>query len=170
MSVTSPSVRGPTEQAPPRSKRSWLRWIVLGLIAIGAALVLWIALAGGNGPTASFDGQTVTYSGPTTVSAGDVTFTFDATEYANSNGVTFLVAELTDDSITMAAIESAAASIPASSPPPPFVGTYHTKLVVEDKVEQTYSLTEGRWVVNAHTAPQDTDRVHPAVILEVTTD
>lgn len=172
MSTTSPSV-DPMEQLPPGAKRSRLPWIVLGLIAIGAiaGLVLWILFAGEDGPpTVTFDGQTATYSGPTSMSAGDVTFTFDATEYANSNGVTFLVDELTDDSITMADIESATAAFPASTGTPPFVGTQYSEVVVGDVVEVTFPLSEGRWTVAAATAPQDTDRVHPAAILDVTGD
>ena len=170
MSLTSSSVSEPVEQVPPGAKRSRMPWMLLGLIAIGAiaGLALWIGFAGEDGPTVTFDGQTATYSGSTTLSAGDVTFTFDATEYANSNGVTFQLGELIDDSITIGVIRSAAAAVPASAGAPPFIGTQYSEAVVGDVVEVTFPLSEGRWTVVAITAPQDTDRVHPAVILEVT--
>ncbi len=172
MTLTSNSVREAIEQIPPGAKRSRIPWIILGLIAIGAivGLVLWIVSAGDDQPTATFDGQTATYSGPATVSAGDVTFTFDASEYANSNGVTFLLGELTDDSIGMSILRTAAASVPASAGAPPFIGTQYSKAVVGEVVEVTYPLSEGRWTVVVATAPDDTDRVHPAAILEVTGD
>jgi autotransporter-associated beta strand protein len=145
---------------------------VLGLVAVAAiaGLVLWIVLAGDDQPTATFDGQAATYRGPTTVSAGVVTFTFDATAYDDPDGVAFTVSELTDDTIDMAAIVAAAASTPASGPLPPFIGTYNVKVVVGEVVEASYRLTEGRWVVTANTAPADSDRVYPAAIIEVTAD
>ena len=170
--MTAPPVHEPLQEGMPEATRSRLPWIVLGLIVIAAVagLILWIVLAGDDQPTATFDGQTATYSGPTTLSAGDVTFTFDATEYDSPNGVMFLVSELTDDSIGMAAIDAAAAAAPASGPVPPFIGRYHPQLARGDVVEATFSLSEGRWLVSANTAPQDTDRVYPAAILEVTAD
>ena len=156
-----------TAQAPSRSRLLWI--LVLIVVVAAAAIALWFLLAGDD-PTATFDGQTATYSGPTSLAAGEVTFTFDATEYDNPNGVMFIVAQLTDDGITLGDIEAMAAELPASGPIPPFVGRVESRLVVADRVDETYTLSEGRWMVSAHTSPQDTDRVYPATILEVTSD
>jgi hypothetical protein len=144
-------------------------WI-LGLIVVVAiaAVGLWFLFGDEGEPTATFDGQAATYSGPTSVAAGEITFTFDATEYDNPIGVMFLVAEVTDDSVTLEEIEALAAAQPASGPIPPFIGRFESQLVMDEVLEETYTLSEGRWMVSANTSPQDTDRVYPATILEVT--
>jgi hypothetical protein len=106
-------------------------WI-LGLIVVVAiaAVGLWFLFGDEGEPTATFDGQAATYSGPTSVAAGEITFTFDATEYDSPNGVMFLVAEVTDDSITLEEIEAVAAAQPASGPIPPFIGRFESQLVM----------------------------------------
>jgi hypothetical protein len=82
----------------------------------------------------------------------------------------FVVAEVTDDSITLEDLEAEAATRPASGSIPPFIGRVETSPVVSEVVEETYALSEGRWMVSANTSPEDTDRVYPAAILEVTSD
>lgn len=70
----------------------------------GAAVALWFVIDDNGTPTVTFDGQTASYDGPTTFEAGEVTFTFDASAY--EPGVGFVIAEITDDSITVDDIEA----------------------------------------------------------------
>lgn len=158
----------PETEAPGRSRVLWILGLIV--IVVAAGIGLWLVFSDEAEPTATFDGQTATYSGPTTLTAGEITFTFDATDYDNPNGVMFIVARVTDDAITMEDFEALAASQPASGPIPPFVGNIQTNLAVGEAVESQMVLTEGRWYVGAHTAPQDTDRVHPAAVLEVSAE
>ena len=171
MSTTPTSERTPDATKPGGRNLRWLWVVALIVVIVAAGIALaWLAFSGDEEPTVAFDGQTATYSGPTSLAAGEITFTFDATEYDSPNGVMFIVAKVTDDSITLEDLEALAATEPASGPIPPFIGTFENFLVRDEVVEVTYTLSEGRWMTSAHTSPQDTDRVYPAAILEVTSD
>lgn len=152
-------------EAPSRSRVLWILGLIVLVVAAGIGL--WLVFSDDGEPTATFDGQTATYSGPTTLTAGTITFTFDATDYNSPNGVVFIVARVTDDSIVMEDIETLAASQPASGPTPPWVGDFVSEHVVNEVVESQIAFTEGRWYVGAHTSLADDDRVYPAALLEV---
>ena len=150
------------------------RLLWLGFAAVAAVIAVigaWFVLAGGDTPKLTFDGEESVYDGPSTFEAGEVTFEFDASAY--EPGVAMIVGELTDDSMTLADLKALSAEIPASSPPPPFVGqfdvTYVTGEAAEDRVvEHTVTLREGtRYLLTANTSATDTDTVHPAAIIEV---
>lgn len=167
MSTTPTFERASAATEPDRSNLRWLWVLALIVVIVAAGIALaWLAFSGDEEPTVTFDGQIATYSGPTSLTAGEITFTFDATEY--DSPVMFVVAEVTDDSVTLEDLEAEAAARPASGSIPPFIGSVETSLVASEVVEETHVLTGGRWMVSANTSPEDTDRVYPAAILEVT--
>ena len=129
-----------------------------------AGIGFWLIVGDGE-PTATFDGEIASYSGPESFEAGNVTFTFDATEYGDR--VTFVVARMSDESLTMADLEAYAADNPGSQVAD-FVATSNVTYVNDEVVEKEIALTEGTWSVWANTAPDDTNEGHPAVIFEVT--
>ncbi|MDH3731500.1 MAG: hypothetical protein OES13_10340 [Acidimicrobiia bacterium] len=148
--------------------RSRLLW-TLALIAVVAivGIGLWFVLAGDDVPKVTFDGETATYSGPTSFEAGTVTFTFDATDYDTE--VAFVAVHIvSDDAMTMADFEAYAAENSARSAPP-WAGVYHINYVTPDEaVNKELRLTEGTWLVVVSTAPNDSDTVFPAALIEVT--
>lgn len=157
-----------TDMAELRGSRVRLLWI-LGLVAliVAAGLVLWLVFAGEGEPTATFDGETSSYSGPDTFEAGSVLFTLDARAYEPE--VMFAVARIADDGLTMDDFEALADEYPADVVPPGVFTDFDTSSVVTDTVvEHEFTLTEGRWLLVAATAPDGTNRVHPAAIIEVT--
>lgn len=146
--------------------RSRLLW-TLALIAVVAivGVGLWFLIAGDDVPKATFDGERATYSGPTSFEAGAITFTFDATDYDTE--VAFVVTEITDDAMTLADIEAYTDTNSARSVPA-WAGRFHITFVGPDAaVETDLTLTEGTWLVSTNTAPDDTDRVFPAGLIEV---
>lgn len=152
----------------PRGGRPRLLWILsLIVLIVVAGVVLWLAFAGEGEPTATFDGEVATYSGPDTLEAGSVTFTLDATEYEPE--VMFAVARIADDSLTMEDFEALADEYTADEAPPGVFTEFDTSSVVTDEVlEHEFTVSEGRWLLVANTAPDGTNRAHPAAILEVT--
>jgi hypothetical protein len=74
------------------------------LAAIVLAAVIWFVASGDGTPTATFDGQTVTYDGPTDFDAANVTFKFDVSQY--ERGVTFGFLPVGDDSLTAADLKA----------------------------------------------------------------
>ena len=166
---TTPVLAPESEAARPPASRSRLLWTfaLIAVVVIGA-VALWLVLADEGEPTATFDGETATYSGPTSFESGVITFTFDATEY--DTDVAFVVIEILDETMTMADIEAYSAENSASpATVPPFAGrAYITFATPDDVVEKEITLAEGTWLVSANTAPDQTDRVYPAALLEVT--
>lgn len=160
---------GTPEEATSHQQNRTMVWVIAAaVVAVVVAALVWTLVGGdSDSPTVTFDGESAVYDGPTTFEAGEVTFTFDASGY--EPGVTFLVGEITDPSITFEEIEALSETMPASSPQPPFIGEVTFALAVDDElvVERTIELEQGRYTVNAHTSPQDTDRVHIAAFIEV---
>lgn len=163
-----------TTQTPDRigavfepQRTRWVPWALLVAVLAIAGAGLWLFLGDEGSPMATFDGQTVTYEGPTTFDAGEVTFTFDAS--AHEPGVVFVLGRVTDDAVTMADMEAWAEVNPASDIPP-FVGAFETAWATDDDriVEKAFDLESGtRYSIWANTAPTDTNRAHPAVIIDV---
>lgn len=161
-------LRGKITSDTPESRADRRR---LGFFAVLGALVvigaLWFSGGAAQKPTVTFDGITATYAGPTTIGAGVATFTTDTSSY--DLDVALVIFEITDDSITMAGLESAAEQYPASSMPP-FVGEVDT-FVIGSEIGVTersvFLRSETRYGVSIHTSGADTDRVYPATILEV---
>lgn len=152
----------------PGRKPIRMLWILalIAVVVIGG-LALWIWLGGEEEPTVTFDGTTATYSGPETLEAGTVTFIFDAADYESSRAVAFIIAEMTDESLTMEDLEAYSEINPARDKPP-WAGTLQVWLV-SDAIEKDVTLTAGTFSVWASThLPPDEDRAHPAAILEVT--
>ena len=152
-----------------RSRRvPWL--VIAAIVAVLAVIGAWFVLSGDGTPTLTFDGETAVYDGPTKFDAGEVTFEFDASEY--EPGVAMIVGKLATD-ITLEEVQALTDEIPASSPPPPFVADFEIFYVVapdaDDRIiERTVELdADSRYLLTANTAPDDTDRAHPAVIIEV---
>ncbi len=169
MSVLTPerSAKKAGSYVTDSGNRSRLLWI-LTLIAVVAivGVGLWFVLAGDDVPKATFDGERATYSGPSSFEAGAITFTFDATDY--NTEVAFVVTEITDEAMTLADIEAYATANSARSVPA-WAGRFHIVFVTPDEVVETeFTLTEGTWLVSTNTAPDDTDRVFPAGLIEVT--
>lgn len=152
---------------PQRGRMLWMiGLIVVLIIAVGAGV--WFLVSDEGTPTATFDGKAATYDGPTTLKAGSVTFTFDASEY--EPGIAFVIGEINDDSITFADLEAYSEVDGSGSTSPDFLGGYQIAYAVEGDriVEKDIKLSAGmRYAVFANTAPTDTDRAHPAAILEV---
>ncbi len=158
----------PTETMSHRRNTTLVWAIAAAAVAVVVAALVWMLVADDSDePTVTFDGESAVYDGPTTFDAGDVTFTFDSSGY--EPGVTFVVGEITDPNITFEDLEALAGTIPASSAQPPFIGDVEFVLAVGDQlvVERTIDLEAGRYTVNAHTAPEDTDRVYVATFIEV---
>lgn len=164
-----------TTQAPERvvetvapRRRPWLMLVVAVIvIALVAGLAWWIGTADEGPPTVTFDGETVTYDGPTSFEAGEVIFTFDSSAY--EPGVAFTVGELTDDTITMADTEAWAAANPGNVPPE-FIGGYSVTFADEGDriVEKSIDLLPAsRYAIWAITAPDDNNQGYPAAIIEV---
>ncbi len=159
------------EPLPPEGPRRRARaiWIVIGILVVAAAAVgIWFLVADEGEPTVTFDGSTATYSGPTSFEAGSITFTLDATEYDFPGGVAFILVPLSDESLTMADLEAIADEYAANEIPPGFDVVRARIFFVEAEVIETdITLSEGRWGVWANTSPMDTNRAHPAAILDV---
>jgi hypothetical protein len=82
----------------PDAQRRWVFMAIAVLAAIAVAAVFWFVASGDDTPTATFDGQTVTYEGPTSFDAGNVAFKFDVSQY--ETGVIFGFLPVGDDSLT----------------------------------------------------------------------
>lgn len=156
-----------TDVVRPGRKPIRMLWILLLLaLVVVAGLALWIWFGDEGEPSATFDGEVATYSGPESLETGTVTFTFDASAYEGERGVAFIIAEMLDDSLTMADLEAYAEVNPARDKPP-WLGRLEVSFVT-DVIEKDVTLTAGTYSVWANTAPTDGDRAHPAAILEVT--
>lgn len=59
------------------SNLGWLWVIVLVLILAGTGVAIWLVLSDDDQPTLAFDGTAATYSGPTSLQPGEVTFTLE---------------------------------------------------------------------------------------------
>jgi hypothetical protein len=164
--TTQTAKRAPEAVKPKRGRMLWMiALIVVLIIALGVAV--WFLVSDDGTPTARFDGEVATYDGPDTLEAGSVTVTLDATEYEPE--VMFAVAHIVDDNLTMEDFEALADEYTADEAPPGVFTEFDTSSVVTDEVlEHEFTLTEGRWLLVASTAPDGTNRVHPAAILEVT--
>lgn len=165
--MTTQAPERPAETAAP--KRGRMLWMIALIVILIIAVVVgvWFLVSDEGTPTATFDGEVATYDGPTTLKAGSVTFTFDASRY--EPGVAFVVGEITDATITFEDLEAWTAVNPAQDVPD-FIGTFDVTLATsgDQIVEKDITLDQGiRYGVFANTAPNDTDRAYPAVILEV---
>lgn len=110
-----------------------------------------------------FDGATCSYAGPLVVPAGvKIGFDFDATAKAES--VALVVLGVAEGTTWEEVLEGA--EMPASGPVfPEWAKT--DKIHVDFPGTMTTALEAGEYVVTCNTAPSDTDRVHPAALLEV---
>jgi len=166
--MTTQTPRRGFEAASHERRRFWMLWLVgSAVVVVIAALSWWLVLGDDDTPTASFDGQSATYDGPTTFDAGEVTFTFDARDH--QPGAAFVFTELRDDSLTFDDLERWGAENSAGVVPP-WVGELDITIVDDDDrvVDKTFELTSGaRYSIWVNTAPDDTDTAHPVVILEV---
>lgn len=155
----------PDATRPAGSNLRWL-WIValIAVVAI-AGLVLWLLLSGGEGePTLTFDGTAVTYSGPETLEAGDVTFTLENT---SDEDATFAWGQVIDDSITL---EDEIAWMEANPgyEVPPWLGTWADIGWAEpgEVVETATYMFEGRAELTA--GNDATGAGYVAVFIDVT--
>lgn len=146
------------------------------LVAVIAAVALWFIVAGDSTPIATFDGQTVTYDGPTTFDAGDVTFTFDASEY--EPGVRFAFIAVNDDTLTASDLKAEldGVEIVLGDRPEWFgtEGSIPTLVTIqgdtadERVVERSIRLeADTRYVLVANTLRTDTNTGHWGALIEV---
>lgn len=158
---------GSVEQ-PIRSNR--LMWFVIAAaVVVVAVITTWLAIDDSSTPTLTFDGESITYDGPTTFDAGEVTFVMDASDYGP--GVALLISELNDDSITVDDAKAYAADHSATRVPSwveDFEAFFATAEDPEDRViEKTVTLNaDTRYLLSANTAPSDTDYIHVAAIID----
>jgi hypothetical protein len=148
---------------------------ITALVAVIAAVALWFVFAGDSTPSVTFDGQTVTYDGPTTFDAGDVTFTFDASEY--EPGVRFAFIAINDDTLTASDLEAELDGAVIAAPEPEFFDTENTipTLVTvqgdtaDERVEERSIRLEAdtRYVLVANTFSTDTNTGHWGALIEV---
>ena len=165
--MTQQIAQKPVHPESHRASRTMPWILVSAAVAVLVALALWFVFSEDAQPTVTFDGQTATYDGPTTFDAGEVTFTFDGSEY--ERGVAFVIVEVIDDDITLEDFKAWAAENPARSVPP-FGGTIFVATTAsgDQAFERTVTLeADTRYGVSANTSPTDTDQAHPVVVIEV---
>lgn len=161
-------------ERPDTRKRSVL--IAASVVAaIVVAAVFWFVASGDGTPTATFDGQSVTYEGPTSFDAGNVTFKFDVSEY--ETGVTFGFLPVGDDSLTAAELKAEldGAYVGEGGDPewfdpnviPPLV-TVQGETANDRIVERSILLkADTRYVLVANTFPTDGWIGHWGALIEV---
>lgn len=165
MSTTPTSERAHDATTPDGRSLRWL-WVValIAVIAI-AGIVLWFVFSGADEePTLAFDGTTLTYSGPESLEAGDVTFTLENTSEEN---VTFAWGLLNDDSITVEDEIAWFEANPGSVPPWLETSDLIGEAAPGEVVERVAYLLEGR---NDLVAWSPTGNVGVAAIIDVTGD
>ena len=146
-------------------------WLAVAFLAIVGLIAAWMVFSEDDTPTITFDGEEAVYDGPTTFEPGLVDFHYDAAAY--EDGVAIIIAQLTDDAITIEDVRADAAEKPASSPPPDYIGffdiTYLSSDVAKERVvDNTVRLHEdSRYLITANTSPRGSDTVFPAAIIEV---
>lgn len=154
------------------TRRSLMPWVIgLVLIAvIAGGIVAWLMLRGPGEPTVTFDGVEATYSGPDTfvVNQSDV-FTFDNSAY--DEDVMVIIAQLRDP-MTLEELEADAAIRPASEGKPDYIALFTMHYVPAGEITEPSVVLagEGTWVVTVQTAPDDTDTVFVADLVEATAD
>ncbi len=148
-----------------RSRVPWVFALVVVLV-VAAGGVWWALSADDGSPTVTFDGELATYDGPAILDAGEITWTIDASAY--EPGAALIVAELRDESLTLADLEQWATENEASVGPP-FIGSlWMTLATYGDRiVDEVHRLEPGIYSVWVNTAPNDTDRAYPVAIIEV---
>jgi hypothetical protein len=144
MSTTPTSEQPPDVTKPSGTNLRWL-WIValIAVIAI-AGIVLWFVFSGTDEePTLTFDGATLTYSGPESLEAGDVTFTLENT---SEEEMTFAWGLINDDSITLEDDKAWVEADPSPGSTPPWVATWGEigRAAPGATVEKRTSLLVGR--------------------------
>jgi hypothetical protein len=165
MSTTPTSEQTPAATKPRGRNLRWL-WIValIAVIAI-AGIVLWFVFSGSDGePTLAFDGTSLTYSGPESLTVGAVTFTLENT---SDGPATFAWGLINDDSITL---EDEVAWVEANpGAVPPWIQTWGEIGRVEagTVVKPTAMLLEGR---NDLVAWPPGGNTSVAIIIDVTGD
>jgi hypothetical protein len=156
----------PDTTKPAGGNLRWL-WIaaVIAVIAI-AGVVLWLLLSGGEGePTLTFDGTALTYSGPETLKAGDVTFTLENT---SEEEMVFYWALFNDDSITLEDSIAWMEANPDSNTGPPWIETSNWTGEAEpgEVLERAFYMFEGRNELGAFN--DATGDVYIAAVIDVT--
>ena len=154
------------------ARRSPVPWIMaLVLVAvIAGGIVAWLMVRGPGEPIVTFDGVEATYSGPDTFVAGqsDV-FTFDNSAYGED--VMVILAQLREP-MTLEELEADAAVRPASEGKPDYIALFTMHFVPAGEITEPSVVLagEGTWVVTVQTAPDDTDTVFIAELVEATAD
>lgn len=147
------------------ARSDFLLTAVVVALLVTAAAALWVAFVDTSYPQVRFDGVAAQYDGPSELRAGGVTFTFDARDSASP--VSFVISELTDDSVTLADVRAYAKNAPADSTPD-FVGIVKLKMVAGGQsLDHDTILREGRWLISVHTSVDDTNTIFPAALVEV---
>lgn len=154
------------------------RPLVLGLLSVFAALVVaavvWFVLAGDGTPTATFDGDTVTYDGPTNFDAGEVTFKFDASEY--EPGARFAFLPIGDDTLTEADLKALIDGVEIVGADPDWFDTDVSLPIVtlqgeadSDRIEERLItlVADTRYVLVANTFRTDGNMGHWGALIEV---
>lgn len=118
---------------------------LIALIAI-AGIVLWLVFAGSDEePTIAFDGTTATYSGPTTLEAGTITFSLtnthdDATDFARVIS--------TDADLTLEEVNAWLAANPEPRGDSPwFGGIDYLGVMAGQTIDYDSTFSEGTYVL-----------------------
>lgn len=115
--------------------------------------------------TVTFDGESCVYEGPSAVKSGtQISFEFEAT--ATPDEVAFVVVGIAEGT-TWDEVVEAAETLPASGQAPSFVRIDRVDVHIGPG-SLLATLVGDQYLVSCNTAPEDTDRVHPAALIEVT--
>mgnify|MGYP001820964966 FL=1 len=168
----------PTPTTPPQSRRGPLMAAAVAVVVILAGVGIAFAAgafesegdaaAGGEGePTLTFDGTALTYSGPETLEAGDVTFTLENT---SDEVMAFAWVLYNDDSVTLEQERAWFEENPDSATGPPWVETWNRigEAGPGEVVEETSYLYEGRNGLQAWNPAIGPSSVDVAAVIDVT--
>ena len=170
----------PTPTTPRQRRRGPLMAAAVAVVVILAGVGIAFAAGafesegdaavGGEGePTLTFDGTALTYSGPATLEAGDVTFTLENT---SDEEMAFNWVLSNDDSITLEESRAWIEANPDSNEGPPWVETWNRigEAGPGEVVEETSYLYEGRNELQAWNPAIGPSSAYVAVVIDVTGD
>ena len=166
MSTTPTSERTPDTSKPGGRNLRWL-WIValIAVIAI-AGVVLWLVISNGDEePAITFDGTTATYSGPTTLEAGAITFSLTNT---HENAMDFGRTISTDPDLTLEEVKAWLEANPNPEEDSPWFGGYDYLGIVMtgQTIDWDTTFPEGTYVLLM--LDQFTHIPYPASVIDVT--